>query len=140
MLGGTRLRKIGAKFLARWDASGPHYPHHCHHEKSWLVDAGTESEVRTRPAWKYATACTSHSPHCPACAWCEQVVFTGGMGVNPGTVLATPEHLIAPKSYHDVIVELVGPSATDLVRTLARPMLSPTTTHPWHRAPATIGL
>ena len=44
-----------------------------------------------------------------------QVVFTGGMGVNPGTVSATPEHLIAPKSYHDAIVELVGPSATDLV-------------------------
>ena len=45
-----------------------------------------------------------------------QVVFTGGMGVNDGTVHATPGHLNAPKSYHDINLEVRGPAAADLVR------------------------
>src|SRR3989454_9068826 len=35
------LRARGARFLARWD----HLPRYCHHQKSWIVDAGQPGEV-----------------------------------------------------------------------------------------------
>lgn len=36
------LTKRGARFLARWDRAEKNY---CQHQKSWLIDAGHESEI-----------------------------------------------------------------------------------------------
>ncbi len=35
------LRGRGARFRARWD----HLPHYCHHQKSWVLDAGEPGEL-----------------------------------------------------------------------------------------------
>ena len=40
-----RLQERGTRFVCRWDASGAEAPRHSHHEKSWLVDVGHDSEV-----------------------------------------------------------------------------------------------
>jgi phosphatidylserine/phosphatidylglycerophosphate/cardiolipin synthase-like enzyme len=77
------LRERGARFLARWD----HLPRYCHHQKSWVVDAGTAGEV----------------------------AFVGGINLDRGSMVA-PGHLPLRDgdNIHDVYVEVRGPAATDV--------------------------
>ncbi len=67
--------------LIRWDRAQPGY---CQHQKSWLIDAGTEAET----------------------------VFLGGINLNPHSVVA-PGHRGKGQN-HDAYVELAGPSAVDV--------------------------
>ena len=78
------LRSRGSCFLARWDRAAKLY---CHHQKSWLIDAGNPGEV----------------------------AFVGGINLNPNSVVP-PGHPLTPtgKSTHDVYVEIEGPSASDI--------------------------
>jgi len=75
------------RFLARWD----HLPRYCHHQKSWLVDAGRA----------------------------EEVAFVGGINLDHGSMVS-PGHAPvggAPDIYvnvHDVYLELRGPAAADV--------------------------
>jgi len=77
-----------ARFLARWD----HLPRYCHHQKSWLVDAGQAGEV----------------------------AFVGGINLDHGSMVS-PGHAPvgggAPDIYvniHDLYLELRGPAASDV--------------------------
>lgn len=70
--------------LIRWHSSGPNR-HHCHHEKSWLVDAGTP----------------------------EQIGYTGGIIVANSWVVE-PGHGGNCHDKHDVMVGMQGPVCTDL--------------------------
>jgi cardiolipin synthase len=86
--GGTRaerewLAARGSRFAARWD----HVPRYCHHQKSWLIDAGTPDEV----------------------------AFVGGINLDQGSIVG-PGHppVRAPLNIHDAYLELVGPAATDV--------------------------
>lgn len=78
------LAERGSRFLARWD----HNPGYCHHQKSWLIDAGEPGEV----------------------------TFVGGINLNRSSIVPAghphQEHLRG--STHDVYVELRGPVATDV--------------------------
>jgi cardiolipin synthase A/B len=77
------LRERGSTFLARWD----HQPKGCHHQKSWVVDAGEPGEV----------------------------AFVGGINVDRMSVVDRGHREPTPaEHYHDVYVELRGPSATDV--------------------------
>ncbi len=59
---------------------------YCQHQKSWLIDAGLSSEI----------------------------AFVGGINLNPASV-TSPGHNRGSKPHtHDVYVEVVGPSATDV--------------------------
>lgn len=83
------LAARGARFLARWD----HLPRFCHHQKSWLVDAGRPGEV----------------------------AFVGGINLDHGSMVP-PGHPpvtggVAGDIYvniHDLYLELRGPAATDV--------------------------
>jgi cardiolipin synthase A/B len=75
------LRKSASSILVRWDRAQPGY---CQHQKSWLIDAGTETET----------------------------VFLGGINLNPHSMVA-PGHYGEGQN-HDVYVELAGPSAVDV--------------------------
>ncbi|HEU5229567.1 MAG TPA: phosphatidylserine/phosphatidylglycerophosphate/cardiolipin synthase family protein [Ktedonobacteraceae bacterium] len=75
------LRTSASPILIRWDRAQPGY---CQHQKSWLIDAGTEQEI----------------------------VFLGGINLNPHSVVA-PGHRGKGQN-HDVYVELAGPSAVDV--------------------------
>jgi phosphatidylserine/phosphatidylglycerophosphate/cardiolipin synthase-like enzyme len=77
------LAARGSRFLARWDRAHGTY---CQHQKSWLVDAGRESEV----------------------------AFVGGINLNPGSVVPPGHPAKDGGNTHDVYVELRGPSATDV--------------------------
>lgn len=78
------LRARGSHFLARWDR---HPKSGCHHQKSWLVDAGEAGEV----------------------------AFVGGINLLRSSALATPEHpALGIGQDHDVYVEVQGPAATDV--------------------------
>jgi phosphatidylserine/phosphatidylglycerophosphate/cardiolipin synthase-like enzyme len=73
----------GAKFLARWDRAQKAY---CQHQKSWLIDAGTDGEV----------------------------AFVGGINLSNDSVVS-PGHVGRDHGHiHDVYVELSGPSASDV--------------------------
>jgi phosphatidylserine/phosphatidylglycerophosphate/cardiolipin synthase-like enzyme len=73
----------GSRFQARWDLLPGEL---CHHQKSWLVDAGEEGEL----------------------------AFVGGINLNPSS-LSEPGHPPrAEGNTHDVYVELRGPAATDV--------------------------
>jgi phosphatidylserine/phosphatidylglycerophosphate/cardiolipin synthase-like enzyme len=78
------LEERGSKFSARWD----HNPGYCHHQKSWLIDAGEVGET----------------------------AFVGGINLNKTSVVPMghphQEHLRG--STHDVYVEVQGPVATDV--------------------------
>jgi phosphatidylserine/phosphatidylglycerophosphate/cardiolipin synthase-like enzyme len=78
------LEERGSKFLARWD----HNPGYCHHQKSWLIDAGEPGEA----------------------------AFVGGINLNRNSIVPVGhphlEHLRG--STHDVYTELHGPAATDV--------------------------
>src|SRR5213078_5314068 len=75
---------------ARWD----HLPHYCHHQKSWLIDAGRPGEV----------------------------AFVGGINLDHGSLVApghppvgggrSDEDIYA--NIHDLYLELSGPAATDV--------------------------
>jgi phosphatidylserine/phosphatidylglycerophosphate/cardiolipin synthase-like enzyme len=75
------LRARGARFRARWD----HLPRYCHHQKSWLVDAGEAGEV----------------------------AFVGGINLDRASI-AAPGHCAQRDTIHDVYLELAGPAATDV--------------------------
>ncbi len=75
------LRERGSRFLARWDrAYGPY----CQHQKSWMVDCGTDDEV----------------------------TFVGGINLDRGSVVE-PGH-VGGGGIHDVYLELRGPASTDV--------------------------
>ncbi|MCP5070778.1 MAG: phosphatidylserine/phosphatidylglycerophosphate/cardiolipin synthase family protein [bacterium] len=77
------LAARGSQFKARWDVLPGEL---CHHQKCWLVDAGTSGEV----------------------------AFVGGINLDPASV-AWPGHQARDQgNIHDVYVQLSGPSATDV--------------------------
>ncbi len=78
------LTDRGSRFLARWD----HNPGYCHHQKSWLIDAGQPGET----------------------------AFVGGINLHKSSVVAVghPYREHPSGSTHDVYVELSGPAATDV--------------------------
>ena len=77
------LETRGSRFGARWDAlSGDE----CHHQKSWLVDAGSADEV----------------------------AFVGGINLDHGSVSPRGHAPRAEGSVHDVYLELRGPAVTDV--------------------------
>ena len=65
----------------RWDRAHPGF---CQHQKTWLIDAGTETET----------------------------AFLGGINLNPHAMVA-PGHR-GEGHIHDVYVELTGPSVVDV--------------------------
>lgn len=77
------LRARASRFLARWD----HLPSYCHHQKSWVIDAGHPGEI----------------------------AFVGGINLDHGS-MASPGHAPTghPDNIHDLYVELRGPAATDV--------------------------
>jgi len=75
------LRESASSIRIRWDRAQPGY---CQHQKSWLIDAGTETET----------------------------VFLGGINLNPHSVVP-PGHRGKGQN-HDAYVELAGPSAVDV--------------------------
>lgn len=75
------LRASASLIRIRWDRAQPGY---CQHQKSWLIDAGTEAET----------------------------VFLGGINLNPHSMVAPGHH--GEGQNHDVYVELTGPSAVDV--------------------------
>jgi cardiolipin synthase len=79
----ARLRARDARFLARWD----HLPRYCHHQKSWVIDAGDAGEA----------------------------AFVGGINLDRASV-APPGHppCGAEPSVHDVYVEVAGPASSDV--------------------------
>ncbi len=77
------LAHRGAAFLARWDRlPSPH----CHHQKSWLIDAGATSEV----------------------------AFVGGINLDLDSISSPGHPSRERRSIHDVYLELRGPAATDV--------------------------
>ncbi len=76
------LRESASSMRIRWDRAQPGY---CQHQKSWLIDAGTEAET----------------------------TFLGGINLNPHSVVAPGHHGQGPQN-HDVYLELAGPSAVDV--------------------------
>lgn len=77
------LTKRGARFLARWDRAEKNY---CQHQKSWLIDAGHESEI----------------------------AFVGGINLDNPSVSASGHADRDGEHTHDVYLELRGPCATDV--------------------------
>ena len=77
------LAKRGSRFHARWDRIEGEY---CHHQKSWIVDAGLPGEV----------------------------AFVGGINLNPASVVEPGHEPNDLGNTHDVYVELSGPAATDV--------------------------
>ncbi len=78
------LAERGSRFQAVWDRAQKRY---CQHQKSWMIDAGKEHEV----------------------------AFVGGINLHPNSVVSpghSPREVVG--STHDVYVEIVGPSATDV--------------------------
>ncbi|SDW02979.1 phosphatidylserine/phosphatidylglycerophosphate/cardiolipin synthase family protein [Paenibacillus sp. CF384] len=77
-----RLRERNSSVSIRWDQAEPGF---CQHQKSWLIDAGTETET----------------------------AFLGGINLNPNSVVA-PGHRGGTGQNHDVYIELTGPSVVDV--------------------------
>jgi hypothetical protein len=74
------LKARGSRFRIRWDRAPGRY---CHHQKSWLIDAGQASET----------------------------AFVGGMNLT-ARAMGSPGHGMEGER-HDVYVEITGPSASD---------------------------
>jgi phosphatidylserine/phosphatidylglycerophosphate/cardiolipin synthase-like enzyme len=75
------LKARGSRFRIRWDRTfGPY----CHHQKSWLIDAGQDGET----------------------------AFVGGINLT-AKAMGSPGHPTEGER-HDVYVEIAGPSATDV--------------------------
>ncbi len=79
----AELAARGLGFLARWDQAHGNY---CHHQKSWLVDAGTP----------------------------EEIAFVGGINLDVGSMAPAGHPPREGGTTHDVYVEVRGPSATDV--------------------------
>jgi cardiolipin synthase A/B len=77
------LAQRGSKFLARWDRA---YRNYCQHQKSWIVDAGHDTEV----------------------------AFVGGINLGRDSVVSPGHDLEDHPHTHDIYLELQGPSATDV--------------------------
>jgi phosphatidylserine/phosphatidylglycerophosphate/cardiolipin synthase-like enzyme len=77
------LAERGARFKARWDVLPGEL---CHHQKSWLVDAGTSDEI----------------------------AFVGGINLDPASVAAPGHPPRDEGNIHDVYLRLRGPAATDV--------------------------
>ena len=77
------LGRRGSRWKARWDRLDKTY---CHHQKSWLVDAGRAGEV----------------------------AFVGGINLNNGSVTAHPFPKREIGHTQDIYCELAGPAATDV--------------------------
>ena len=71
----------------RWDRAQPGF---CQHQKSWLIDAGTDADI----------------------------AFVGGINLNPHSLVA-PGHR-GEKQNHDVYLEMAGPSAVDVHHNFAQ--------------------
>ncbi|UCE84936.1 MAG: phosphatidylserine/phosphatidylglycerophosphate/cardiolipin synthase family protein [Deltaproteobacteria bacterium] len=83
------LAERDARFRARWDVlPGPL----CHHQKSWLIDAGRPGEI----------------------------AFVGGINLEPASVAEPGHPPRAEGNIHDVYVELRGPAATDVHHNFAQ--------------------
>lgn len=77
------LEERGSRFGARWDflpGEG------CHHQKSWLIDAGDPDEL----------------------------AFVGGINLDHGSVAARGHAPCEEGNVHDVYLELRGPAVTDV--------------------------
>ena len=78
------LTDRGSTVRMRWDRAQKGY---CQHQKSWVIDAGTPSEV----------------------------AFVGGINLGPDYVVAPGHRITAGERHvHDVYVEVAGPSASDV--------------------------
>jgi phosphatidylserine/phosphatidylglycerophosphate/cardiolipin synthase-like enzyme len=77
------LAQRGSRFQARWDRLPGEL---CHHQKSWVVDAGHGSEV----------------------------AFVGGINLNRASVAVPGHPKREVGNTHDLYVELRGPAATDV--------------------------
>ena len=77
------LAQRGSTFSARWDSLVKNW---CHHQKSWLIDAGRDSEV----------------------------AFVGGINLEVSSVVSPGHTDLEDKSTHDIYVEVCGPAATDV--------------------------
>ena len=75
------LEQRQSGFQIRWDRA---YPGFCQHQKSWLIDAGSENEL----------------------------AFVGGINLNPHSMVA-PGHYGEGQN-HDAYLELMGPSTVDV--------------------------
>jgi cardiolipin synthase len=75
------LARSDSAIRVRWDRAQPGF---CQHQKSWLIDPGTETET----------------------------VFLGGINLNPHSMVA-PGHRGEGQN-HDVYMEVAGPSAVDV--------------------------
>ncbi len=75
------LARSDSAIRIRWDRAQPRF---CQHQKSWLIDPGTEMET----------------------------VFLGGINLNTNSMVA-PVHRGEGQN-HDVYMELAGPSAVDV--------------------------
>ena len=77
------LAARGSKFLARWDRLTKTW---CHHQKSWLMDAGKDTEIS----------------------------FVGGINLDVESMVEPGHDIHAQGSTHDVYLEICGPAATDV--------------------------
>jgi cardiolipin synthase A/B len=78
------LENRGSRFYARWDST-PVWSFH--HQKSWIIDAGRDTEV----------------------------AFVGGMNMRPSTVAPRGHVSLDGRSQdHDAYIEIAGPAATDV--------------------------
>jgi phosphatidylserine/phosphatidylglycerophosphate/cardiolipin synthase-like enzyme len=77
------LRERGSSFLARWDILPGGY---CHHQKSWIVDAGGPGEVG----------------------------FIGGINLQPASVVPPGHPPSDGGNTHDIYLEVRGPATTDV--------------------------
>ena len=78
--GQLEARRSGVKI--RWDGAHPGF---CQHQKSWLIDAGAETDT----------------------------AFVGGINLNPHSVVAPGHH--GEGQNHDAYLELSGPSTVDVL-------------------------
>lgn len=77
------LAARGSCFKARWDVLPGEL---CHHQKSWLVDAGSSGEI----------------------------AYVGGINLDPASVAVPGHPPRAEGNIHDVYARLRGPVATDV--------------------------
>lgn len=85
----TQLQDADYSFHARWD----YLPRaKCHHEKSWLIDAGTTHEIG----------------------------FVGGINLDMASVVEVGHPATQDRSTHDIYCELRGPSVTDVHHNFAQ--------------------
>jgi len=77
------LADRGSRFHAVWDQADGNY---CQHQKSWLVDAGTEGEI----------------------------AFVGGINLGQDSTVPVGHPATDGGNVHDVYLELQGPSGTDV--------------------------